>query len=210
MSGTNDNKKEINILDFLTSNGAQPGSTGGVGLKTETLLEWIKSTHEKLNSYDELLERYKTGIKSLADNYDQHAKEIKDLRDDVNEQRNRIPEVVGIFSAIIAIVLIDVSVIKSAESFLAAILLIVGLTCTVSIFAILIHGLFAKGENAEGEKVKPNSAKYFWIPMTVQIILLIVGTYFYYTGGDLYSVRSMPTNTNASTTISVPLNAVSQ
>ena len=204
MSSTND-KKEINILDFLTSSGAQSGATGGVGLKTETLLDWIKNTHEKLNKYEELLEKYKTDIGDLTNNYNQQAKEITTLRDDINEQRNRIPEIVGIFSAIIALVLIDVSVIKSAESFLAAILLIIGLTCTVSIFALLIHGLFAKVENK-----KSNFTKYFWIPITIQVILLIIGIYFYYMGKDLYLVRDVSKNINANATISAPLNTVSQ
>ena len=205
MSETNNDKKEINILDFLTSSGTQSGATGGVGLKTETLLEWIKNTHEKLNKYEELLEKYKSEIEALSGNYKTHSSDIELLKKDINEQRNRIPEVVGIFSAIIALVLIDVSVIKSADSFLAAILLIIGLTCTVSIFALLIHGLFAKSEN-----VKSNFTKYFWIPMTIQIILLVVGMYFYYVGKDLYSIRSGSSDSNTSATISVPLNAVSQ
>lgn len=199
MSGTNN--KEINILDFLASSGA----TGGVGLKTETVLEWIKSTHQKLNDYEELLEKYKTEIESLSANYKTHASDIESLKKDVSEQRNRIPEVVGIFSAIIALVLIDVSVIKSANSFLAAILLIVGLTCTVSIFALLIHGLFAKSENP-----KATFGWYFWIPMAIQIIFLIVGISFYYTGRDLYLVYNAPTNSSTSATISVPLNAIGQ
>ena len=207
MSGT-DGKKEINILDFLTSKGTGSGATGGVDLNAEALLKWIQDTHEKLNKYEELLEKYKNDLGILSNNYDRQTSDIKTLKDDVNEQRNRIPEVVGIFSAIIALVLIDVSVIKSAESFLAAILLIIGLTCTVSIFALLIHKLFAK---SEGSVV--NFGKYFWIPIGIQIILLIIGISFYYMGKDLYSIPNVASNVSANattSTLSTPINTTNK
>src|SRR5680860_413737 len=48
-------------------------------------------------------------------------------------------EIIGVFSAILALLIIDVSIVKSVDSFLAAILLISALTCFIIVFITLIH-----------------------------------------------------------------------
>lgn len=96
-------------------------------------------------------------------------KKIEEYKKDIDRQSSKAIEVIGIFSAILALLIIDVSIIKSAESFLPAILLIISLTCSISIFAVLIHSFFSSSPE---NKFK---TKHFWIPMTILILLTILG-----------------------------------
>ena len=96
-------------------------------------------------------------------------KKIEEYKSEINRQNNRAVEIIGIFSAILALLIMDVSIIKSAESFLPAILLIISLTCSVSIFAVLIHSFFSSSPE---NKFK---TKHFWIPIGILIFLTILG-----------------------------------
>jgi len=96
-------------------------------------------------------------------------KKIEEYKKDIDRQSSKAIEVIGIFSAILALLIIDVSIIKSAESFLPAILLIISLTCSMSIFAVLIHSFFSSSSE---NKFK---TKHFWIPMIILIFLTILG-----------------------------------
>lgn len=85
------------------------------------------------------------------------------------DQSNKNIETIGVFSAILALLIIDVSIVKSATSFLSAILLIVSLAAVLSIFAILIHVLFVPTDKQR------LSSKILWFPITVLILFIILG-----------------------------------
>jgi hypothetical protein len=128
-------------------------------LTTEGKLEvFLESINNVVNKEIELEKRF-----------DDFNKKTEEYKKEIDKQSNRAVEIIGIFSAILALLIIDVSIIKSAESFLSAILLIVSLTCSMSIFAVLIHSFFSP--NAEN-KFK---TLHFWIPILILIILTTLG-----------------------------------
>ena len=57
-------------------------------------------------------------------------------------QQNNFIEIIGIFSAILALLLIDVNIIKSANDWKKALWLMAGMTVSISILIILIKVLF--------------------------------------------------------------------
>ena len=110
--------------------------------------------------------------KSLVDNY----------KLELDRQSTKSIEIIGIFSAILALLIIDVSIIKSVDSFLSAILLIVALTCSISIFSVLIHSFFAPED-----KIK--FGKYFWIPNIILIGLIILGLLLYFFNINISKIK---------------------
>lgn len=101
---------------------------------------------------------------------DKYKDEVKEYSQDIKKSTNRNIEIIGLFSSVLALLIISVNVISSATSFLTSILLIIGLTCTVAIFSILIHSFF-------NSDVKTSISKSFWIPMVILIILLLFGIF---------------------------------
>lgn len=91
-------------------------------------------------------------------------KKIEEYKREIDKQTNRAVEIIGIFSAILALLIIDISIIKSVESFLSAILLITAVTSSLAFFAILIHLFFTPND-----KIKLK--KYFWMPLIPLIVL---------------------------------------
>jgi len=87
----------------------------------------------------------------------------------IERQAFRNIEIIGIFSAVLALLIVDVSIIKSATSFLAAILLITSLAAVVAMFALLIHILFAP------EDKHRITWKAIWIPLLVLVFFIILG-----------------------------------
>ncbi len=143
----------------------------------------ISSKYEKIEkgikNQEAELKKQKKNFNNQKEIINDQKNDIKAIKADLENQTNRIPEIVGLFSAIIAIVLIDVSVIKSAQSFLGAILLIISLTCSIAIFAVLIHSFFSPDDKSE-------FGKSFWVPISILIIFVIIGGATYFTGNDLY------------------------
>lgn len=110
-------------------------------------------------------------------------KKIEDYKKDIDRQSSKAIEIIGIFSAILALLIVDVSIIKSVDSFLSAILLIIALTCSISIFAVLIHTFFAPED-----KIK--FGKYFWIPNIILISLVILGLLLYFFNINISKIKS--------------------
>lgn len=158
-------------------------STGELGIDNAKLLQWVVDTNGKMTEYDKQLEEYKKQFDIYEESIRNQKIEIKNIKEDLEKQKNRIPEIVGLFSAIIALVLIDISVIKSAPTFLAAILLITSLTCSVAVFATLIHSFFASND-----KIK--FGKFFWIPVGLLIFFISLGVLAYFKGIDLYQIKN--------------------
>ena len=148
-------------------------------------IQQTKEIQERKKDINRIKDSFDKKSKEQVEDFEKQKSEIKDIKDELKEQRNRIPEIIGLFSAIIAIVLIDVSIIKSASTFLSAMLLISALTCSITIFAFLIHFFFSI-EGNENRKLKSS----FWIPIIILVVLIISATCFYWKGKDLYQHRN--------------------
>ncbi|WP_169709475.1 hypothetical protein [Deferrisoma camini] len=116
--------------------------------------EQINAVINKQIEIEKIIQQYKAQV-------DEYAKELK-------IQTNRNMEVIGVFSSIIALLIIDVNIIKSAQTFLSSILLIIALTCCVAIFSIMIHSFFS-------EEPSKKFNKHFWIPALILSLLLCYG-----------------------------------
>jgi len=166
--------------DSLGGPSSFPGSTGQAEINPTELLEWIQFTNKRIEKQRTLLKDYERKTVEHEKNIKKQQNEMGKLKDDIENQKNRIPEIVGLFSAIIALVLIDISIIKSVPNFLSAILLISALTCSMAIFAILIHSFFSANKRNE-------SSRYFWIPFTILSLLVVAGIFTHVIWGiDLY------------------------
>lgn len=108
-------------------------------------------------------------------------KKLEDFSKRLKENSNRNIEVIGLFSSVLALLIAHVNIISTSTSFLSAILLCVSLTCTVSIFCILIHSFF---NNSNDNKIN----KSFWIPISLLIIMIIIGIIF---EAESYNLNSM-------------------
>ena len=121
--------------------------------KVKYVSQQVHAVVEKQIELEKKIGSYKTII-------DSYTEEIK-------SQSNRNVEIIGIFSSIIALLIINVNIIATSDTFLKAIILVISLTCSISIFAILIHSFF----NNSSQKMD----KRFWIPFTILIIFLLTG-----------------------------------
>ncbi len=99
-------------------------------------------------------------------------KKLIKYKEESEKQGSKNIEIIGLFSAVLALLIIDVSIIKSVNSFLEAILLISALTCSVSVFAILIHIFFTPAD-----KIKFKN--YYWIPFIILSLLILLGIFAY-------------------------------
>ncbi len=88
---------------------------------------------------------------------------------EVEKQTSRGVEIIGIFSAVLALLIGDVSIIKSVTSFLSAILLTTALAAVMATFAILIHVLFVPDDK------KRMTSKSLWMPIIILILFIILG-----------------------------------
>lgn len=109
-------------------------------------------------------------------------KEIEENKKELNNQSNKAIEIIGIFSAILALLIVDVSIIKSVNSFLSAILLIIALTCSMAIFAVLLHLFFSPLD-------KEKLGKNFWIPTGILVFLIIIGMILYFLNIDINTIK---------------------
>lgn len=140
------------------------------------------TTEDKLTVVFESLNNVVNKEIELEKKISESDKKIEEYKKDIDKQSHRAVEIIGIFSAVLALLIIDVSIIKSVESFLSAILLITALTCSIAIFAILIHQFFGPTNEA-----KPG--KSFWIPTLILISLVILGIVFYFFDIDINKIK---------------------
>lgn len=131
------------------------------------------SQKEELKLYPDFINKLGEKVRDLEVKLEDTNKEIRSFDEKLREQTNKNIEIIGIFSAILALLIVDVSIIKSVDSFLSAILLITALTCSVTIFAILIHLFFTPSD-----KIK--FGKNLWIPVGILILFIILGTVAYF------------------------------
>lgn len=104
----------------------------------------------------------------LEQTLNRHKLEIEESSKSIKDGSNRNIEILGLFSSILALLIINVNIISTSKSFLAAILLCISLTCTVSIFCILLHAFF----NISPQKKITNK---FWIPISILGAIIAIG-----------------------------------
>ena len=188
-------KSEVTIKDL------EPLRKAIINLSNEAkgISDRYRELEEGIGEHNKKFQEQEESIKKQTDNFNTYADEIKNLKKDLENQKNRIPEIVGLFSAIIALVLIDVSIIKSAQSFLESILLICALTCSIIIFAVLIHLFFAPAD-----KIK--FGRLFWVPILILVGFIFLGIILDFLNIDInktvakdidnqYEVTTMSTST---------------
>jgi ABC-type multidrug transport system fused ATPase/permease subunit len=108
-------------------------------------------------------------LNKVVDEENKLQNRLANIDDKIERQTSRNIEIIGIFSSILALLIIDVSIIKSVTSFLSAILLIVSLAIVLSIFAILIHMLFVPEDKAKLSRWS------IWLPIILLAILILLG-----------------------------------
>jgi len=110
-------------------------------------------------------------VNEINDEIKEQKKKMDEQESRIKEQANKNFEILGLFSAIIALIIIDVNIVKSANDFLSAILLIVSLTCSLIIFASVIHSFIARPNHI-------TFGKSFYIPVIILASLIIIGVFF--------------------------------
>ena len=93
------------------------------------------SQTEELKLYPEILNKFGEKIKDTEADLVKVNEKIELYNEKIVDQSNKNIETIGVFSAILALLIIDVSIVKSATSFLSAILLIV---CFIKIGSFLL------------------------------------------------------------------------
>ncbi len=141
--------------------------------KTELEMDIIKAQLE--NSSQEI-ERSKSELRKLKEGF----------TNELKEQSNRGQETLGLFAALLALIVINVNIISSAQSFLSAILLIVSLTCTMSIFVSILHVITSHNSGTEIKRSLLH--KIFFVPAIFLILLVTIGIISYAKGKDLYII----------------------
>lgn len=119
----------------------------------------------------------------LESRLNEYTGKVEDYKKEIEKERSRNIEIIGLFSSVLALLIVDVSVIKSVESFFTAILLIVSLTCSMAIFAVLIHTFFTPTD-------KNKFSWSFWLPTSILMILLVLGIVTFFMQIDLYNIKS--------------------
>jgi hypothetical protein len=130
------------------------------------------TTADKVKLSLEFLQNVVNKEMSLEKKIEEYRNKVEEYKKDLEKQSLKNIETIGIFSAILALLIIDVSVVKSVDSFLSAILLITGLTCSVIIFVSIIHKFFTPKE-------KINFGKFFWLPTSCIFLLILLGIVAY-------------------------------
>lgn len=185
-----ENKKES---DSVREDGQEPDSSSKQDKNfIDLLLKYVNdtaksvkdATDKKMQDVDEKIKELESEKEKIEKDFSNFKdSDFKDIKKEVEQQKNRVPEIVGLFSTIIAFVLIDVSIIKSAPNFLAAVLLIGALTCSLIIFAVLIHSFFSFGIN----KIETGIA--FSGPIAILAGLIIFGIFMHCLGYNLYEKK---------------------
>lgn len=154
----------------MANTNPSPNSSSATTTTTTTTPPVNTSTQQQQpnsNIYNYLnhIQNQQTNLENRINDSNQ---ELTKIKDEIKNQSSRNIEVIGIFSSVLALLIINVNVVLSATDILSAILLIIGLTASVSIFALLIHHFF-------NTHIPNTLNKLFWIPILILGLLLIFG-----------------------------------
>jgi len=151
----------------------ETGTGGEEGIE-KVVMPSSLTTDQRLTIYLDVINKSVKRIEKLNQSLALQRSEVNELKEDIKKQTFRSVETLGIFASILALLIIDVSIIKSVDKFLSAILLISGLTFSISIFLILIHILFST------EKKTKLWKRWFWLPFLGLGGLIILGVVAYF------------------------------
>lgn len=169
-------------------------STGGAA-SVESEKEWVKvaipetlSRKQEKELYYDFFERINGRIREIEnqisdiDNKVKSAEEldkkVMNFENNIKDQANRNIEILGVFASVLALLIVDVNVIKAAPNFLSSILLIISLTCSIAVFASIIHVFFSPNDNVK-------FGWSFFTPIIILVLLVIVGIVSNVKGLDL-------------------------
>lgn len=102
-------------------------------------------------------------IRRLNDRLEQYNNQLNTFENKLKSATQKSFEIIGLFSSVMALLIINVNIVSSSHSLPSAIILVIGLTCSISVFAGLIHILFG-GNNVD--------KKLLFIPHIILVILL--------------------------------------
>lgn len=121
---------------------------------------------DRIELFNDQVQAVVQKIIELEQSVEKYKGEVSEFSLEIKNQTNRNIEIIGLFSSVLALLIINVSVLTNVNSFFTSMMLIVALTSSISIFSILIHTFF----NLD---TKPKFTKHFWIPFSILISLLI-------------------------------------
>ncbi len=166
------NKVSIKNKSSVTAQAEESlGSSSFVDIaKKETtsnraIFEWFDQTNEKIKIQKEDFEKNIKDLKS----------EINTVKDDAKneavKQSQKSIEVIGIFSALLSFIIVDVNIIKSAETLFSALVLILSTAIILFLFAVLIHILFSPEDKIKLSKL------VVWFPIIALITSLCLALF---------------------------------
>ena len=164
----------------------------------------VKSSKEEIEAYKDFLEKkvkkeidektqtsIKESIKSVEGELFGIKKDFEKYKENYNKQVFHTVEIVGVFSSVVALLVVNAGIVNAADTFLKASILIVGLSCVIIIFATLIHFFFNVGETRK-------LGVSFFAPLGILILLLIAGLIAEFAYGEAYKKISSPEKDNIS------------
>lgn len=164
----------------------------------------VKSSKEEIEVYKDFLEKkvkkeidektqtsIKESIKSVEGELSGIKEEFEKYKENYNKQVFHTVEIVGVFSSVVALLVVNAGIVSAADTFLKASILIVGLSCVIIIFASLIHFFFNVGETRK-------LGVSFFAPLGILILLLIAGLIAEFAYGEAYKKISSPEKDNIS------------
>ncbi|QZT38710.1 hypothetical protein K5X82_07370 [Halosquirtibacter xylanolyticus] len=107
-------------------------------------------------------------VARFNDRLDSYETRFEEFEQKLKSATHKSFEIIGLFSSVMALLIINVNIVSSSHSLPSAIVLIIGLTCSVSVFAGLIHILF--GAN--------NINKLLLFAPHFILLLLLIGAIF--------------------------------
>jgi len=153
------------ISSTESSNLAINSSTNTIEKELTTARDFYIAAYENYQTFTADLKESNKDLNSINDRLDR-------FRDELRSQNTRTIEIIGVFSAVLALIIIDVNIIKSAQNFTELISLIIALNASIAIFIGLISAMFAHKENSFFRNAS------FWSGIIILIILMVVGTYY--------------------------------
>lgn len=164
----------------------------------------VKSSKDDIKAYKDILEKkvkeeidektkssIKESIESVRGELSGIKEEFEKYKENYNKQVFHTVEIVGVFSSVVALLVVNAGIVNAADTFLKASILIVGLSCVIIIFASLIHFFF----NVD-ERRKPGASLI--APLGILIGLLIAGLIVEFAYDGAYKNISSPEKDNIS------------
>lgn len=181
---------DTNTSGYLDTHPSQefssPQSTDKRLTAKKTSTEYAADTYAA-DIYRDVLKKYKESVekqKELESKIDELNKKIKKTTQTIDRVKSKMArnvETLGLFASLMALLLINANIINSAKTFLGAILLVSSLSCTVILFAAVIHHFF----NADDDNSSIHPSFYFSISIIGALIVIGILTYSF--DKDIYS-----------------------